>query len=83
MLKTPKALPRVSGENQFAIATEALGNAPASPAPNRKRTPSRTEYIEVAPVSAVNTDHQTTMRVSTRLAPSLSPRWPLGISNSP
>ena len=41
------------------------GYAPASPAPNAKRTNSRTKKFETAPVRLVKTDHHATMRVST------------------
>jgi hypothetical protein len=61
----------------------AFGNAPASPAPNRKRIITNDVKPHAAPVSAVNTDHQMTMRASTDREPCRSPSRPVGISNNP
>src|SRR5688572_13249083 len=82
MKMTPCALPRSAVGNQLEKLLEMLGNAPASPTPNRNRTTSSETKFQAAPVSIVNADHQRTMRVSTRRGPVTSPSHPLGISNA-
>ena len=59
-----------------------FGKAPASPAPKRNRVMTSDEKPSAAPVSIVNADHQSTIRVSTRRGPVTSPSQPDGISNS-
>src|SRR5687767_5584614 len=68
-----------------------LGNAPASPAPKRKRNtinvpspPITQDPIckPTAPVSAVNTDHQITIRNNVPRGPQISPSQPVGISKT-
>src|SRR6476619_2668377 len=78
----PCARPRSTTGNQREIADELLGYAPASPAPNAKRTASSEKKLETTPVRLVNTDHHATMRVSTLRAPIRSAIAPLGISNA-
>lgn len=56
----------------------AFGHAPASPAPNRKRTPSSAGKLKTAPVNMVNADHQTTMRASTPRLPTRSAHHAVG-----
>ena len=48
-----------------------LGNAPASPAPKRNRIATSDLTPLARPVSIVNTDHHSTIRVSTRRGPML------------
>ena len=79
---TPFAVPRSRDGNQREKARTMLGNAPASPAPNRKRIVSSDPNPRAAPVSIVKPDHHSTMRVSTRRGPRTSPSQPEGISNS-
>src|SRR5258706_7128548 len=59
-----------------------IGNAPASQAPNRKRTASRETNPTLAPVSTVNADQQRTIRVRALRVPITSPHQPLGTSKS-
>src|SRR5262249_55954203 len=78
--------PRFPGGSQQEITRAALGKAPASPAPNKNRTNSNRakplttlgqnsqENFHTQPVSAVNTDHQRTMRINTRRDPNRSPQ---------
>ena len=60
---TPIARPRARAGNHFETTVDTLGQAPASPAPNRKRTTSNETRPNVAPVSAVNTDHAIVIRM--------------------
>jgi len=76
------ARPCSDGGNQRETARAMFGKAPASPAPNRNRISSNDRKPAAAPVSAVNADHQSTIRVSAILAPKRSPSHPLGISNA-
>ena len=80
---SPWTRPRSPAGNHRDMTRAAFGYAPASPAPNRKRMTSRAGSPQAAPVRAVNTDHQTTMRVSTARLPNRSPSRPVGTSNSP
>jgi hypothetical protein len=57
-----------------------FGNAPASPAPNKARTVINDVALHTHPVAAVNSDHQITIRISTRRGPIRSPSQPPGIS---
>ena len=57
-----------------------FGKAPASPAPNNARIATRDEPFQAQPVAAVNSDHQMTIRMSTRRGPIRSPSQPPGIS---
>src|SRR6516164_8807982 len=82
MITMPRARARPAGGNQLAMEREKFGNAPASPAPKRKRMRSKSQKLEANPVSEVKTDHQMTMRVSTRREPYLSASEPVGISNT-
>jgi hypothetical protein len=79
---TPLAMPRSRAGNHCEKLRTALGNAPASPAPNRKRTASSERLPCTVPVSIVNADHHSTMRVSTRRGPMTSPSQPEGTSKS-
>ncbi len=76
------ARPRSRAGNQRDSARAALGKAPASPAPNRKRIATSEERERAAPVSIVKPDHHSTIRVSTCRGPRVSPSQPEGISNS-
>src|SRR5581483_4503215 len=58
-----------------------LGNAPASPAPKRKRVSHSVLRLHIQPVSAVNADHHSTTRIRTLRGPIQSPSQPLGTSN--
>ena len=75
-------MPRSRAGNHVAKLRTALGNAPASPAPNRNRIASSDRRPCAAPVSIVKADHHSTMRVSTRRGPITSPSQPDGTSNS-
>ena len=59
-----------------------LGQAPASPAPNRNRTTTSEPKLKAAAVAMVNADHQTTMRASTRRVPKRSAHQAVGISKA-
>src|SRR5262245_60050319 len=82
--------PRRPGGNQREITRAALGSAPASPAPNKKRINNNSrklsstidgsnsyENFQTHPVNAVNADHQSTMRINTRRDPYQSPQYPV------
>src|SRR5215470_6819991 len=79
---TPLARPRSRAGNQREKLRATLGNAPASPAPNRNRIATNDRKPRAAPVSIVNADHHNTMRVNTRRGPLTSPSQPDGTSNS-
>ena len=79
---TPHIVARCAGLNHRATTMEALGNAPASPAPNRNRTTSSGTKPLTVPVRMVNADHHPTMRVSISRGPRRSPIVPVGISNT-
>ena len=79
---TPFAVPRSCAGNQRENARAMFGNAPASPAPNRNRTARSVPNPRTAPVSIVNADHHSTMRVRTRRGPYTSPNHPDGTSKS-
>jgi hypothetical protein len=68
--------------NQRETVRAIIGKAPASQAPNRKRTTSRETNPTAAPVSTVNADQQRTIRVKALRVPMVSPHQPLGTSNS-
>src|SRR5438477_2288890 len=89
MVSQPCAGPRSEAGNHRANTRAELGSAPASPAPNRKRTHksrikpllapasgegSQTSRNGTAPVNAVNADHQSTMRTKTPREPYRSPQ---------
>jgi hypothetical protein len=57
-----------------------FGKAPASPTPKRNRIATSDWNPCAAPVSIVNADHQSTIRVSTRRGPRTSPSHPEGTS---
>src|SRR5580704_17309465 len=80
--KTLNARARSALGTQRETADVQLGNAPASPAPKRKRTASRARKLVATPVRAVKADHQRTIRVRILRGPIRSPRIPLGISKS-
>ena len=86
--RTPPAAPPAPGRapRPGTIATARgprSGRPPPRPAPKRNRTPTSVHRPVHAPVSAVNADHQSEIRVSTRRPPIRSPHRPVGISNSP
>src|SRR5262245_9711717 len=99
MVSQPCAGPRSETGNQRANTRAELGSAPASPAPNRKRTHrnrrkpllapasavngGQPSINGTAPVSAVNADHHSTIRTNTPREPYLSPQRPVGTSNNP
>ena len=82
MKKMPCAVPRSRSGNQRDKARATVGHAPASPAPNKARSASSERKSHAAPVNPVKTDHQITIRVSTRRLPMRSAHQPVGISNS-
>src|SRR5262245_9087786 len=77
----PRARPRSGGGNQWVTTRAAFGNAPASPAPKRKRMSTSDDQPKAAPVSAVKIDQQTTIRAITPRDPKRSPQCPIGTSN--
>jgi hypothetical protein len=79
---TPWAKPRSDGSIQRESERVAIGNAPASPTPNRKRNIAIDAAFQAAAVSAVNALHHVTMRASARRGPMRSPNQPPGIWNS-
>src|SRR6478735_394597 len=79
---TPFALPRSLRGNHRERLRDMFGNAPASPAPNKNRVATSDRNPIAAPVSIVQADHHSTMRVSTRRGPAMSPSQPDGISNT-
>ena len=79
---TPLARPRSQIGNHIEKLRAMFGNAPASPAPNRKRIATSDGNPRAADVSIVKADHHNTMRVRTRRGPMTSPSHPEGISNS-
>ena len=79
---TPLARPRSRIGNHLEKLRAMFGNAPASPAPNRKRIATSDGNPRAADVSIVKADHHNTMRVRTRRGPTTSPSHPEGISNS-
>ena len=78
----PVACPRSRSGNQREKLRAMLGNAPASPAPKKNRIATRDVSPRAVPVSMVNADHQSAIRVSTRRGPYTSPSQPDGISKS-
>lgn len=79
---TPWAPARSRGGNQRVIVAAAFGKAPASPAPKQNRVTKSGQKPVARPVSAVNADHQVTIRASTRRGPIRSPSAPLGTSKT-
>ena len=79
----PCTLPLSVPGNQREITRAALGNAPASPTPNKKRMAISEPSPEQTPVNAVKSDHHRTTRVRILRDPYLSPILPVGISNNP
>src|SRR5262245_11374000 len=75
---TPWANPRSEVASQRENARVALGKAPASPAPKRKRITTNEVVFQAETVSIVNADHQSTMEESMRLGPMRSTSHPLG-----
>ena len=60
-----------------------IGKQPASPTPKRNRMATIEVKLHAAPVSDVNADQPTTMRMRPLRAPTQSPYQPPGISNRP
>ena len=78
--KMPCTVPRSRRGIQLENARAAIGQAPASPAPKRKRTSSIEGRLKAAAVAAVNADHHSTIRVRTDFVPSFSAHFAVGIS---
>ena len=72
--KMPWAVPRSVTGIQREKHWATLGKAPASPAPNRNRTPSKDAKLNAAAVAIVKLDHQITIRVNNRRGPMRSPQ---------
>src|SRR5579872_5081708 len=70
----PWARTRSGRGSQVVNARVRLGKHPASPAPNRAWVQNSDAKFHVRPVSAVNEDHQMTIRIKTRRGPIQSPR---------
>ena len=70
----PCARERSCGGSQRLKALVRFGNAPASPAPNRNCVTMSDPQLHIRPRAAVQTDHQMTIRSSTRRGPKRSPR---------
>jgi hypothetical protein len=79
---TPLARPRSRTGNHREKLRATFGNAPASPAPKRKRIATSDRNPRAAPVSIVNADHHSTIRVRTLRGPLTSPSQPDGTSKS-
>src|SRR5688572_6986740 len=75
---TPWANPRSEVASQREKARVALGNAPASPAPNRKRMTMNEAAFQAETVQIVNADHHNTIPDSMRRGPMRSTSQPLG-----
>src|SRR5580658_9752155 len=75
----PCANPRSAGRIQRERERVAIGKAPASPAPKRKRQTASEVTDQENAVKAVNADHQTTTPASARRPPKRSPNQPPGI----
>ena len=65
----PFACPRSRSGNHQEKLRAMFGNAPASPAPNRNRMAMSEASPRATPVSIVNADHHSAMRVRTRRGP--------------
>src|SRR5690606_18179739 len=74
--------PRSEGNIQRERERVAMGNAPASPMPNRKRHTIMDAAAQVSAVAAEKNDHQVTTQVRARLGPKRSPSHPPGTWNS-
>src|SRR5665213_971201 len=66
---TPWANPRSEGSIQRESERVAMGNAPASPAPNRNRIAIIEEALHAMVVADVKRDHQRTIAVRARRGP--------------
>src|SRR5689334_17406898 len=78
--KMPCTVARSKRGIQLENARAAMGHAPASPAPKRKRRITIEVRLNAAAVAAVKADHQSTIRKSTDLVPSFSAHFAVGIS---
>ena len=69
--------------NVASGVTTSMGTErPNSLPPTEKLPKTRSPYfMPTQPVKAVNTDHQSTIRISTRRGPKRSPHQPAGTSN--
>src|SRR5258708_5742751 len=65
----PCAKPRSAGNSQRDSDRVAIGNAPASPTPNRNRTATMEVAFQARVVAEVKMDHQVTIHVSARRGP--------------
>src|SRR5882724_9269831 len=77
----PCAYPRSAGSIQRDRDLVAIGNAPASPMPNKNRNTAIDAASQAKMVSDVKMLHQVTIQVRARLAPKRSPSHPLGMLN--
>ena len=75
----PCAKPRSAGSIHRESERVAIGNAPASPTPNRKRKTAIDTALQASAVTEVKTLHQVTISVSARRGPMRSPSQPPGI----
>src|SRR6202453_3327375 len=75
----PCAKPRSVGNIQRESDRVAIGKAPASPIPKRKRINAIDPALQASTVAQVNRDHHVTMSVSARRGPIRSPSQPPGI----
>src|SRR5262249_39418011 len=78
----PCTNPRSAGRTQRDRDRVAMGKAPASPTPNRKRIVAIDAAPQAAAVIEVKTDHHMTIAEKARRGPIQSPSQPLGIWNS-
>ena len=65
----PCAKPRSAGNSQRESDRVAMGNAPASPTPNRNRTATMEAAFQASVVAEVKMDHQVTIQVRARRGP--------------
>src|ERR1700677_3481060 len=75
----PWAKPRSVGNIQRESDRVAMGKAPASPVPKRKRINAIDPALQAKTVAQVKRDHQVTIHVSVRRGPKRSPNQPPGI----
>src|SRR5215475_1136457 len=75
----PCTNPRSAGRTQRDSDLVAIGKAPASPTPNRKRIVAMDIAPHAAAVSEVKSDHHVTMMEKARRGPIQSPNQPPGI----
>ena len=77
----PCTMARSRRGNQSCMERVAVGNAPASPMPVRKRKKAKEDSPVAVPSNATVTDQKPNNAVNTRRGPNRSPSQPPGIWN--